>query len=69
LKWRYGIDEHQWTQRAEAKGIVLRPLSYYEHPEFKTRDWNGVVLGYGNVALENIDTLMQQLALMFELKD
>ncbi|PHJ42312.1 hypothetical protein AK965_07380 [Vibrio sp. PID17_43] len=66
LKWQQGIDEHEWTKRAEALGIVLRPMSYYEHPDFQTRDWHGVVLGYGNVALDQIDALIQQVSQLFE---
>ncbi|MCF7480800.1 hypothetical protein L3V31_03470 [Vibrio sp. J1-1] len=46
-------------------GIVLRPLSYYEHPSYQYRDWNGVVLGYGNVALKDIDPLIQRLSELF----
>jgi GntR family transcriptional regulator/MocR family aminotransferase len=66
LKWQQGIDEHEWTKRAEALGIVLRPMSYYEHPDFQTRDWHGAVLGYGNVALDQIDALIQQVSQLFE---
>ncbi|YCO01757.1 MocR-like pyridoxine biosynthesis transcription factor PdxR [Vibrio sp. VNB-15] len=66
LKWLQGIDEHEWTQRAQTKGIVLRPMSFYEHPDFKTRVWQGAVLGYGNVALNEIDTLVEQLSELFE---
>ncbi|MCC4223076.1 PLP-dependent aminotransferase family protein [Vibrio campbellii] len=66
LKWLQGVDEHEWTQRAKSKGIVLRPLSFYEHSDFRTRDWQGAVLGYGNVALNEIDALVEQLSELFE---
>jgi GntR family transcriptional regulator/MocR family aminotransferase len=66
LKWQQGIDEHEWTQRAQSKGIVLRPMSFYEHSGFRTRDWQGAVLGYGNVALVDIDALAEQLSQLFE---
>ncbi|MGP8305718.1 MocR-like pyridoxine biosynthesis transcription factor PdxR [Vibrio sp. YIC-376] len=65
LKWWSGCDEQIWTQRAAKEGIVLRPLSFYEHPEFQFRDWNGVVLGYGNVALNDIDSLVKRLSELF----
>ncbi|WP_423840945.1 PLP-dependent aminotransferase family protein [Vibrio mytili] len=65
LKWRNGIDEHTWAQRAANEGIVLRPLSYYEHPEYINRDWNGAVLGYGNTALLEIDSLIKRLSDLF----
>ena len=66
FKWLQGVDEHEWTQRAKSKGIVLRPLSFYEHSDFRTRDWQGAVLGYGNVALNEIDALVEQLSELFE---
>ncbi|MCG7514033.1 MocR-like pyridoxine biosynthesis transcription factor PdxR [Vibrio sp. MMH1-50] len=66
LKWQQGIDENEWTQRAKIRGIVLRPMSFYEHPEYKVRDWQGVVLGYGNVALGEIDALVEQISELFE---
>ncbi len=66
LKWQQGIDENEWTQQAKIRGIVLRPMSFYEHPEYKVRDWQGVVLGYGNVALGEIDALVEQISELFE---
>ncbi len=66
LKWLQGVDEHEWTQRAKSKGIVLRPLSFYEHSDFKARNWQGAVLGYGNIALSEIDVLVEQLSELFE---
>ncbi|MGR5237095.1 MocR-like pyridoxine biosynthesis transcription factor PdxR [Vibrio alfacsensis] len=66
LKWQQGMDEHEWTQRAKVQGIVLRPMSFYEHPDHRTRDWHGVVLGYGNVTLEDIDALVKRLSELFE---
>lgn len=65
LKWCSGIDEQAWTQRAAAEGFVLRPLSYYEHPDFKHRDWSGAVLGYGNVSLKDIDPHIKRLSELF----
>ncbi|BBM67038.1 GntR family transcriptional regulator [Vibrio alfacsensis] len=65
LKWQSGLDEHEWALRAKAEGIVLRPISYYEHSDFRTRDWQGAVLGYGNVSLEEIDSLIMRLSKLF----
>ncbi|WP_211918809.1 PLP-dependent aminotransferase family protein [Vibrio sp. B1REV9] len=65
LKWQSGLDEHEWALRAKAEGIVLRPISYYEHADFCTRSWHGAVLGYGNVALEDIDSLIKRLSNLF----
>ena len=65
LKWQNGMDELRFTKLAEHEGIILRPLSYYEHPGFQARYWHGAVLGYGNIALENIDAGIQRLALIF----
>ncbi|ELB2831033.1 PLP-dependent aminotransferase family protein [Vibrio alginolyticus] len=65
LKWQDGMDEQRFTKLAEHEGIILRPLSYYEHPDFQARHWHGAVLGYGNIALENIDAGIQRLAHIF----
>ncbi|MDW2245120.1 PLP-dependent aminotransferase family protein, partial [Vibrio sp. 1287] len=66
LSWQQGIDENTWTQRAKKAGIVMRPVSFYEHPDFKARDWQGVVIGYGNVRLDNIDPLIKRLFDLFD---
>ncbi|HBI3712090.1 TPA: PLP-dependent aminotransferase family protein [Vibrio parahaemolyticus] len=66
LSWQQGIDENKWTQRAKKAGIVMRPVSFYEHPDFKARDWQGVVIGYGNVRLDNIDPLIKRLFELFD---
>ncbi|WP_120511768.1 PLP-dependent aminotransferase family protein [Photobacterium salinisoli] len=65
LRWQGGIGEDDWAQQAEAAGIVLRPLSYYEPAAHPTRDWQGAVLGFGNVATDAIDTLIARLAALF----
>lgn len=44
----------------------MRPVSFYEHPDFKVRDWQGVVIGYGNVRLDNIDPLIKRLFELFD---
>ncbi|MDO6707600.1 PLP-dependent aminotransferase family protein [Photobacterium sp. 1_MG-2023] len=65
LRWQGGISEDDWAQQAEAAGIVLRPMSDYEHPAHRTRDWQGAVLGFGNVASDAIDPLIARLATLF----
>ncbi|SDH23616.1 GntR family transcriptional regulator / MocR family aminotransferase [Vibrio xiamenensis] len=65
LKWQQGIDERTWVELAAKQNIVLRPLSYYESSLAPARDWHGVVLGFGNAALSQIEPLMAQLAKIF----
>jgi len=65
LKWLEGIDEVTLSHKALKAGIVIRPLSYYEHPQFITRQWQGVVLGFGNVALEQIDHKIRVISDLF----
>ncbi|MCE2594510.1 PLP-dependent aminotransferase family protein [Motilimonas cestriensis] len=70
LKWQQGIAEQTWTQRAMAVGIIIRPLSYYERSEYtQKRDWHGAVLGFGNIALEQIDSKIEQIAKLFFAKE
>lgn len=66
LKWRGYVDEQQWTDLAKQRGIVIRPLSYYEHTNQTQRDWSGAVFGFGNVALNEIEMHIQTLAELFE---
>jgi GntR family transcriptional regulator/MocR family aminotransferase len=65
LKWHQGIDEIRWSERALAAGIIVRPLCYYEHKSHTDRKWHGVVLGYGNTALEQIAPKIKVLAELF----
>ncbi len=50
LRWKGGICEQEWVNRAAKEGIVIRPLSFYEHAE-ASRAWNSVVLGFGNTLI------------------
>ncbi|PSW16869.1 PLP-dependent aminotransferase family protein [Photobacterium sanctipauli] len=69
LKWQQGIDEQTWVSRAKEAGIIMRPLAYYEHLHNENvRSWHSVVLGYGNVALGDIDSLISSLAMLFHAK-
>lgn len=65
LKWHQGIDEVTWTERARRDGIIIRPLRFYEHFHNPNRNWNGVVLGYGNIAIKEIEEKIQRLAFLF----
>lgn len=65
LKWSEGIDEEHWSQLAEKSGIIIRPLSYYEDKDHINRDWNGAVLGFGNVEIEDIEPKIAHLAALF----
>ena len=66
LKWDGGIDEQEWVARAEKQGIVLRPLSYYEHTAASHRSWRSVVLGFGNTPLSELEPRIRVLARLFE---
>ncbi|MGX9416645.1 MocR-like pyridoxine biosynthesis transcription factor PdxR [Vibrio sp. WJH972] len=65
LSWVDGIDEAIWSQRALDAGIRTRPLQFYEKPNNIEREWQGIILGYGNTALEEIDSKIEQLAELF----
>ena len=66
LRWWQGIDEHHWAQLAKNEGIIIRPMSYYDSLSSKQRGWKGAVLGFGNVALEDIPNKMKTLRTIFE---
>ncbi len=63
--WQAGIDEHSWVQLALQHGIVLRPLHYYESEFAPPRTMHGAVLGFGNVALNQIEPTLRTLAKLF----
>jgi GntR family transcriptional regulator/MocR family aminotransferase len=62
LKWQNGISELEFRAKADAIGIVLRPLSMYEQQPMEGRDWYGAVLGFGNIKLADIDSRISELA-------
>ena len=64
LKWTGGIDEDTWVERAKAAGIIVRPMNYYEQKPYE-RTWRSVILGFGNVSLEEIEPNIQRLAELF----
>ena len=65
LKWYGGINEAIWTERAKRVGINIRPIAYYELSHKKRRDWQGVVLGFGNTPFDEIDNKISDLASLF----
>lgn len=65
LKWLGGIEESTFVERAREAGIIVRPMSYYEHSTSPDRAWRGVVLGFGNVAMKEIEPNIQRLAKIF----
>ncbi|MEF1172386.1 PLP-dependent aminotransferase family protein [Vibrio sinaloensis] len=69
LSWFCSVDEAEFVSQAAANGLVIRALSYYEDSAVKqgiTRDWGGVVLGFGNVALDDIESNIAKLARIFD---
>ena len=65
LKWYEGINEVTWAERATDAGIIIRPLGFYEQPDCSERNWQGAVLGFGNTALEEIESKIKILAQLF----
>ncbi len=65
LKWHKGIDEVTLSQKALDVGITVRPLSYYESPEYRRRNWHGAVLGFGNTEIDDIDSKIRQVSKIF----
>ncbi len=66
VRWFEGPSEQQWAAAGLKQGIVIRPLSYYESEACAPRDWQGAVLGFGNVAEEEIDAKLALLASLFK---
>ena len=64
LTWEKGISESTLSEQAKALGIIVRPLSYYES-SVSNRKWQAVILGFGNIATEQIAPKLKQLANLF----
>jgi GntR family transcriptional regulator/MocR family aminotransferase len=64
VKWYGAPTEEQMVELAHQQGITVRPLSYYEHLSGR-REWNSLVLGYGNAKIEEIDERIKTLAQCF----
>lgn len=57
------VTEPQFVELAANLGITVRPLNYYFRETYdQQRDWHGVVFGFGNVAIQDIDSLINSLA-------
>ncbi|WP_194436469.1 PLP-dependent aminotransferase family protein [Vibrio fluminensis] len=65
LRWHGGIDEETLRMKAEQQDILVRTLNYYEPDGSKGRDWRGIVLGYGNTPLSDIEPKIAKLAACF----
>ncbi|MDG3085201.1 PLP-dependent aminotransferase family protein [Vibrio hannami] len=65
LKWVQGINEDEFVELAEKEELIVRALGYYEFGSNTDRKWNGAVLGFGNIALDQIDSKVSQLAKLF----
>ncbi|MBW3695945.1 PLP-dependent aminotransferase family protein [Vibrio sp. T187] len=65
LKWVIGPSEDEWCERAKEAGIIVRPFHFYESGLGSEREWQGAVLGFGNVGLNDIDSLINKLASVF----
>lgn len=66
IKWDSGISEHDLVSRAAQEGIAVRAMSYFEHTPCSERLWQGAILGFGNVALADIEPSMRKLAQLFK---
>jgi GntR family transcriptional regulator/MocR family aminotransferase len=57
------VTETQFVELASELEVTVRPLSYYfNHNSENKRDWHGVVFGFGNVSVNDIETLIAALA-------
>lgn len=65
VKWYGGISEHEWAQRAERDNIIIRPFDFYEYDSSVGRDWNGALLGFGNIRLADIKPKIKAIARLF----
>ena len=65
VKWDGGISENEWSIRAELDSIIIRPFSFYEYGSSVERDWNGALLGFGNVRLVEIKPKIKEIARLF----
>ncbi|MGF1887509.1 PLP-dependent aminotransferase family protein [Photobacterium profundum] len=73
VKWHGGISEQDWCARAQSIGIIIRPLTFYESDRdnndtngTESREWRSVVMGFGNIALTDIEPTIAQLADVFD---
>ncbi|WP_295891835.1 PLP-dependent aminotransferase family protein [uncultured Vibrio sp.] len=62
LRWFGGVCESDFCNQAKKKDIILRPLSMYEAQPRDNRQWQGAVLGFGNIHIDEIDSKIAELA-------
>ncbi|MGF1909923.1 PLP-dependent aminotransferase family protein [Vibrio kasasachensis] len=65
LRWYGGVDEETLRHRALAKNLIVRSLKYYQPDGKQGRKWNGLVLGFGNTPLAELETKIAVLAHCF----
>lgn len=69
LRWVGGINEELLRQHALKQNLIVRTLAYYQPDGIKGRTWNGVVLGFGNTPLTDIEQNIVRLAKCFDQKE
>ncbi|ERM57300.1 PLP-dependent aminotransferase family protein [Vibrio cyclitrophicus] len=65
VKWLNGISEQEWSRKAEQENIVIRPFDFYEYGSSAGRDWSAVVLGFGNISLDDVKPKIKEIARLF----
>ncbi|MEZ9232315.1 PLP-dependent aminotransferase family protein [Vibrio amylolyticus] len=66
LKWLRGLNEIEFCEQAQMKDIIVRPLSMYEREPMSNREWQGAVLGFGNINNGDIESQIMELAQLFQ---
>ncbi|WP_199195418.1 PLP-dependent aminotransferase family protein [Photobacterium sp. GB-210] len=64
VRWHQNVCEKQFCEEAFQHNIIVRPLSYYELPN-TIRNWQGIVLGFGNTSIDDIPVLIENLKTCF----
>jgi len=64
VRWTGGPDENRFSREAEKQGVTVRPLSYYQQSA-QPRQWNSVVMGFGNCSLADMEASIEKLAGIF----
>ena len=65
VKWLNGISEQEWGRKAEQENIVIQPFDFYEYGASAARDWNAVVLGFGNIPLDVVKPKIKEITRLF----
>ncbi|GMQ49591.1 MocR-like pyridoxine biosynthesis transcription factor PdxR [Vibrio sp. 10N] len=64
VEWQSDVDEVALSDLAQANGLVVRPMRFYE-PVAKQRHYGSVVLGFGNAPIEAIPEQIKRLATLY----